>query len=134
MSNLSSRVVRFARRLFIGLVLPLACILGGLLLKNPSVAASAPTSFAAATNFAVGSVPESVAVGDFNLDGKPDMVTANGASNNVSVLLGNGSGGFGAATNFSVGTAPSSVAIGDFNRDGKPDLAVTNQADGTMSI
>src|SRR5258708_28738610 len=101
MSSLSSRVVRFARRVFIGLVLPLACILGGLLLKSPSAAASAPTSFAAATNFAVGSVPESVAVGDFNLDGKPDMVTENGASNHGFVVVGNGSVGFGAASTLS---------------------------------
>ena len=52
--------------------------------------------FGAATNFAVGTNPYSVAVGDFNRDGNPDLATANydtgAAQRNVSVLLGNGSG------------------------------------------
>jgi len=34
----------------------------------------------------------SVAVGDFNKDGNSDLVTANSATNNVSLLLGNGDG------------------------------------------
>ena len=34
-------------------------------------------SFSAATNFAVGSDPYSVAVGDFNGDGKQDLAVAN---------------------------------------------------------
>src|SRR5207244_9308156 len=44
-------------------------------------------SFAAATNFAVGTLPLAVAVGDFTGDGKQDVVTANHDSNDVSVLL-----------------------------------------------
>ena len=44
-------------------------------------------SFGAATNFGAGSAPRSVAVGDFNGDGKQDLATANQNSNNVSVLL-----------------------------------------------
>ena len=36
----------------------------------------------------------SVAVGDFNGDGKQDLATANFGSNNVSILLGNGDGQF----------------------------------------
>src|SRR4051812_17093015 len=60
---------------------------------------------AAGSPFAVGTVPNSVAVGDFNGDGKLDLVTANygaGAGTTVSVLLGNGQGGFSAATPFTV--------------------------------
>ena len=41
------------------------------------------------TNFGAGTNPASVAVGDFNLDGKPDLAVANPAPNNVSVLLNN---------------------------------------------
>ena len=44
-------------------------------------------AFGAATNFAAGSFPASVAVGDFNGDGRPDLVVANGGSNDVVVLL-----------------------------------------------
>ncbi|MGH9845544.1 MAG: PxKF domain-containing protein, partial [Blastocatellia bacterium] len=84
--------------------------------------------------FGVGGLPLSVAVGDFNLDGKPDLATANFSSNNVSVLLGQGSGGFGAATNFAVGLGPESVAVGDFNLDGKPDLATANASSDNVSV
>ncbi|MBI5746989.1 MAG: VCBS repeat-containing protein [Nitrospirae bacterium] len=44
-------------------------------------------SFGAATNFAVGSFPGSVSIGDLNLDGKPDLAVANSDSSNVSILL-----------------------------------------------
>ena len=60
-------------------------------------------SFSAATNFGVGTDPDSVAVGDFNGDGKQDLAVANSDSNNVSILLGDGAGSFSAATNFAAG-------------------------------
>jgi hypothetical protein len=83
---------------------------------------------AAGSPVGAGINPASVAVGDFNLDGKPDLVVGNGGSNNVTILLGNGTGGFTEASGspFGAGTAPASVAVGDFNLDGKPDLAVAN--------
>ena len=83
-------------------------------------------SFIARRDFSVGRFPYSVAVGDFNGDGKPDLAVANYNSNNVSVLLGNGDGSFQAAQDFGAGSNPYSVAVGDFNGDDKPDLAVAN--------
>ena len=47
-----------------------------------------PVSFLPAVNYGVGANPFSVAVGDFNGDGKPDLAVAN-ASNSVSILLSN---------------------------------------------
>ena len=41
-----------------------------------------------------GLMPASVAVGDFNGDGKPDLAVTNSGSASVSVLLGNGDGTF----------------------------------------
>jgi hypothetical protein len=67
-----------------------------------------------------------VTVGDFNGDGKLDLAVANDLGNNVSVLLGTGTGSFGTATNFTVGSNPRSVTVGDFNGDGKLDLAVAS--------
>ena len=46
-------------------------------------------TFQPAVNFDVGDVPMSVAVGDFNLDGLPDLVVAISGSNGVSVLINN---------------------------------------------
>ena len=67
-------------------------------------------SFEAARNFPVGMRPFSVATGDFNGDGVPDLAVANFNSNTVSVLLGNGDGGFQAARNFAAGGTPLSAA------------------------
>jgi hypothetical protein len=81
-------------------------------------------TFPAAPNFPAGSYPVSVAVGDFNGDGTPDLAVANEGSNNVSVLLGKGDGTFQPAQSFPAGAGPRSVAVGDFNGDGLLDLAV----------
>src|SRR5947207_14094192 len=82
--------------------------------------------FTDSPNVNVGSTPNSVAIGDFNGDGKQDLVVANYSSNTVSIRLGDGVGGFSGSTEVSVGNGPCSVAIGDFNSDGKQDLAVAN--------
>ena len=58
--------------------------------------------------------------GDFNGDGRKDLVTSNRGSNDVSVLLGNGDGTFQAARSFPAGGGASYVGVGDFNGDGKP--------------
>src|SRR6266851_22740 len=65
-------------------------------------------SFSTPANYAVGYSPHSVAVGDFNGDGKPDLAVANDGSNNVSVLLGNGDGTFQTAQMLAAGNEPSS--------------------------
>ncbi|MEG4278409.1 FG-GAP-like repeat-containing protein [Microcoleus sp. MON1_C1] len=77
---------------------------------------------------------ESVAVGDFNKDGNFDLVTGNQATNNVSILLGNGDGTFGAATYFGVGSNPDTVTVADFNGDGNSDLATANLNSNNASI
>jgi hypothetical protein len=94
-------------------------------------------SFGAATNFAVGAVPTSVAAGDFNGDGKLDLAVTNLRGNNVSIFLGTGTGSFGTATNFDIGTFPVSLAVGDFDGDGNLDLAteelsLLGNGDGTF--
>jgi hypothetical protein len=77
----------------------------------------------------VGSGPISVAVGDVNGDGFPDLVTGNFYDSTVTVLLGKGDGTFAQASGspIAVGQNPYSVAIGDLNQDGKNDIAVANE-------
>jgi len=98
-------------------------------------------TFQAAVSYhQTGSVLFSVTSGDFNGDGKLDLVAANGSwdtfapEGSVSVLLGNGDGTFQAAVNYAVGFLPLSVMSGDFNGDGKLDLAVANQKSNSVSV
>ena len=75
------------------------------------------------------SMAQSVAVGDFNGDGKNDLLIANPASNNVSVMFGTGAGGFTpSATSVGVGALPRSIVAKDFNGDGHLDFATANQS------
>ena len=93
-----------------------------------ALSAAASAQFIPASRFALvsGAGPRSIAVGDFNGDGKLDLAIADDASPNVTVLLGNGGGGFTVAPGspLTVGGMPTSVAVGDFNGDGKLDLAI----------
>jgi hypothetical protein len=84
--------------------------------------------------YRVGVGPDSVATGDFNGDGKQDLVVVNErephGSGRLSVLLGNGDGTFQPQVKYGNGgrQPPVRVAVGDFNGDGKLDLAVANIA------
>jgi hypothetical protein len=88
-------------------------------------------TFQPAVHYAVGTVPNSVAVADFNNDGNLDLAVSNGQSDSVSVLLGNGDGTFQPATTFATRQDPILVMVGDFNGDGKLDIATLNLSDNT---
>lgn len=90
--------------------------------------------FADAVAFSVGEAPAAVAIGDFDGDGNLDIVTANAATADVSVLLGNGDGTFGAESSFDVGNNPVFVVASDLNGDGKADIATTNQGSDNISL
>ena len=86
--------------------------------------------------FATGNGPQAIAVGDFNGDGIQDLAIANKIANNLTVLLGTGSGGFTVASGSPVatGNSPYAIAVGDFDGDGKLDLAVANSGDSTVTV
>lgn len=86
-------------------------------------------------NFPVNSpAPAAVAVGDFNGDGKLDIVTANEIGDQVSVLLGAGNGSFAAAVTSPTGQSPESIRVGDFDGDGKLDVATADNFADTVTI
>ena len=84
--------------------------------------------FATQVQYAAVPGPAAVASADLNGDGALDLVTANGATANISVLLGSTvtPGTFGAASNFAAGLAPADVVLADFDHNGTLDAAVAN--------
>jgi hypothetical protein len=104
---------------------------------------------AAIPYYSGGEFAESVAVADFNGDGKPDLVVANncpsggedmdgcqyGSYSVVGVLIGNGDGTFQPAADYdSGGYYTNSVAIADLNGDGKLDIVVGNEVDNYYNM
>ena len=76
----------------------------------------------------------SVAIADFNGDGKLDVVVTNVVPGTISIQLGNGDGTFGSPTNYATGADPWAVAVADMNHDGKLDLAVTATGQNEISV
>jgi hypothetical protein len=77
--------------------------------------------------------PDSIAVGDFNTDAVPDLVTTS-SDGIVSMLLGSGDGTFQTARSFAFDGAGSATAI-DVNGDRKLDLVVINRTSaGAVSV
>ena len=84
-------------------------------------------TFGPRRDFVTGRGPNSVAIGDLNGDGKPDLALANEGSSTVSVLLGYGDGTFGPRHDYGqTGSNPHGVVIHDLNVDGKPDLIMSS--------
>jgi Calx-beta domain/FG-GAP-like repeat len=97
-------------------------------------------SFGAAQNYTAGSQPqtdwgcESVTMADFNGDGRLDLVTANGDTGTVSVLLGTGAGTFQPPVSATADSWPYGVVAGDCNGDGRPDVASANNGPNNVSV
>jgi len=72
------------------------------------------------------------AAGDFNRDGKSDLVAAV-APNEIAVFLAVGGGSFAAPVTYATGSTPSVVAVGDFNGDSYPDVVVLLDAQTASS-
>ena len=108
-------------------------------LLNTTAVGATTASLAVNKEFATGTGPIFVTVGDVNGDGKLDLTVANFNSDNVSILVnttvpGAAAPSFAAKQDFATGEAPLFVALGDLNGDGKLDLAVANLNVSTVSV
>jgi hypothetical protein len=104
-------------------------------LGAPTIAQSFVQQPSPVTTFA----PFAVAIGDFNRDGKGDMVVENQTMNQLDLFVGNGDGTFGNPTvislpGFSSAQGNGGIAVADFNKDGTPDLAVLSGNSGTTIV
>ncbi len=124
----------------INLVCGVALLLTAVCVPVP-IGAALPLSFAPAPGSPLlsGAAGYTATVGDFNNDGKPDLIVVSqrGGSvggGSVSMLLGNGDGTFRltpgdmAISSFLAPSETLVLATGDFNGDGILDLAVGNNA------
>src|SRR5690242_3861517 len=92
--------------------------------------ASSRGSFASGKHYGTDNNPSSIASGDLTGTGTTDLVIANFAAGNVSVLLqtGPGSGQYQTAMNVATGGNPNDVVIADVNGDGRNDLVAADSA------
>jgi hypothetical protein len=97
------------------------------------LASSSLSAFAPAIDYTTGIAAPFVGAGDFNNDGRLDLVVSN--DNSVSVLLRNATNtDFDAGVPYPAGSIPESITVGDFNNDGKLDLATANWNINTVSV
>ena len=82
----------------------------------------------------VGPSPAYLLSSDFNLDGFPDLLSANGNGHTATLFLGKGDGTFRAPRNLKVFPEPSYAATGDLNKDGFPDIVLNSKGANGLSI
>jgi hypothetical protein len=84
-------------------------------------------------DYATGNTPQAIVSGDFNRDGKLDLITCNG-DNTLSYLKGNGDGSFQTPVSISATGHPVAIIAADFNGDGKLDLATADQYIAAITV
>jgi hypothetical protein len=93
--------------------------------------------FGASIQFNVGTCPcgsSSLKSSDFNSDGNADLAVSNQNSNDVTILLGTGSGSFAAPSSFPTDAGSFALVTADFNGDAIADIATCNRFANTVSV
>ena len=96
------------------------------------------SGFGAPASTFVGGNPRALSDGDFNSDGRRDVVVSTSALSNdagsVTVLFGNGAGGFSSSLTRAAGTNPFGVIAGDFSQDGHDDIIVSSESSNPSTV
>ena len=109
------------------------------LLRNTTATGAGTPTFAAQQTLAAAASLVHLAVGDFNNDGKPDLIVCDRDANSVTVWINTTTAGsstfsFAAPVAFPTGTKARWAAVGDLNNDGKQDVVVANFSASTLTI
>lgn len=127
-----------------GSLLPLSLTIGNMVAYSNAIT----TPFFLVTNTPTLSMDYSVTVtettdwgspfvmekGDFNNDGKPDLVIGINSEEEINVYLGKGDGTFQPEVRYACGKNPRALAIGDFNGDGHTDIVSANNSSNSISV
>jgi hypothetical protein len=125
----SALLQRRSLRLLLSALIALSLLL--VLVTLTSLAANTIVWQPASTGLPTSGLIRDVAFGDFDNDGKPDLITA--GTNGIVVYKGNGAGvwnGSGYSAGLPVAGQYGHVIVGDFNNDGKLDIAATQNSTG----
>lgn len=88
-------------------------------------------TFAAKQDFETGVLTRSMATGDINGDGKPELVSGSIVDQSISVFRNTSTVGaisFAPKIDFVTGNSPVSIALADLDRDGRPDIIISNSS------
>jgi FG-GAP-like repeat/Bacterial Ig-like domain (group 3) len=88
---------------------------------------TATPTFGASKKYAMKGAPYYLTIGDFNRDGKLDIISANNSNATVGVLLNKGTGTFSAATTYDVGSNAIFSNAADINGDDQIDLTAVTE-------
>ena len=109
--------------------------------RNISTSGTITTnSFATNVVFAAGARVHTVAIGDVDGDGKPDLAIVTQGPDMLSLFRNQSAAGsftvgsLGSRVDFGSGNNPVGIAIGDLDADGRPDVAIGNSFDNTVSL
>ncbi|GAB2516130.1 FG-GAP repeat domain-containing protein [Nocardia heshunensis] len=78
--------------------------------------------------------PTSIAVGDFNHDGKMDAAMSAVLNSKIVIFTGNGDGTLTKTGEYDVTSQPQTPVLADYNRDGKLDIAVAGDANAVSFL
>jgi Flp pilus assembly secretin CpaC len=91
-------------------------------------------TFGAHKDFAAGSGPVGIVAADFINAGTPQLVVADKAGNDLSILLGNGDGTFASPVTLPSGAGPVALAVADLTGNGSLDLISANETANTVTV